>query len=82
MMQIIRRIVAMSKWWYPYTLTPEQEAARVGVDKLPDSYLAGTLIELTNEFLGKLFEGRRKYLDHTKDYCMLFFLIPNTPSEL
>jgi hypothetical protein len=60
----------MSKWWYPYTLTPEQEAEGVGIDRLPDSYAEGAIEELSNEFLQKLFERRRTLLDHTREYCM------------
>jgi hypothetical protein len=65
-----RRVVAMSKWWFPYTLTPEQEAARVGEDKLPEKYPAGAVRALSDSFLADLFEKRRKLLDHKTQYCM------------
>ena len=69
MVKISRRIAAMSKWRYPYTLTPDQEANGVGVERLPATYAENAIVELSNEFLQKLFDGRTKYLDHNKDYC-------------
>ena len=68
--EILRRIVAMSKWWFPYTLTAEQEAAGLGYDKLPESYPEGTERELADGFFGGLFEKRRKYINHETQYCM------------
>jgi len=67
---IIRRIVAMSKWWFPYTLTPEQEAAGVGSNKLPRTYPEGAVSALANEYFGDLFEKRKKYIHHETQYCM------------
>ena len=65
-----RRIVAMSKWWYPYSLTPEQESAGVGEDKLPETYPTGAVRALADSFFADLFEKRKKLLDHETQYCM------------
>lgn len=60
----------MSKWWYPYILTPEQQAAGVGEDKMPGTYPAGAVRGLADSFFANLFEKRKKLLDHETQYCM------------
>jgi hypothetical protein len=72
-----RRIVATSKWWYPYTLTPEQEAAGVGEDKMPETYPAGAVRELADSFFADLFEKRKRLLDHETQYCMFHLPSPS-----
>lgn len=64
----------MSKWWYPYTLTPEQEAAGVGEDKMPETYPAGVVRGLADSFFTDLFEKRKKLLDHETQYCVYHIL--------
>jgi GNAT superfamily N-acetyltransferase len=61
----------MSKWWYPHTLTPEQVAAGVGIDGLPENWPPGTEVGLANEFMGKILETRAKNLNYEKEYCKL-----------
>jgi hypothetical protein len=60
----------MSKWWFPYTLTPEQEAAGVGSDKLPETYPEGAVRDLADSFFADLFEKRKKYINHETQYCL------------
>jgi hypothetical protein len=64
----------MSKWWFPYTLTPEQEAAGVGESKLPKSWPKGAEVDLCNDFFGKIYESRKRLLNHEKDYCEFIIL--------
>ena len=64
----------MSKWWYPYSLTPEQEAAGVGEDKMPETYPARAVRGLADSFFADLFEKRRKLLDHETQYCVYHIL--------
>lgn len=60
----------MSKWWFPFTLTPEQEAAGLGSDTLPETYPEGAARGLADGFFKDLFEKRKEYIDHEKQYCM------------
>lgn len=60
----------MSKWWFPYTLTPEQEAAGLGSDTLPETYPEGAVRGLADDFFRDLFEKRKKCIDHETQYCM------------
>jgi hypothetical protein len=70
------RVAGMAKWHYPYTLTPEQEKEGVGRDRMPESWPEGACVGLCNEFMGKIVEYRKKYLDNEKHYCMLFHSSP------
>ena len=63
----------MSKWWYPYTLTPEQEAAGVGTSRMPETYPERAVRGLADRFFADLLEKRRKYINHETDYCKFLY---------
>lgn len=62
------KLVAFSKWKYPYTLTPEQQAEKEKLD-LGRSYPPGTNEELYKQFFDRLDALKKKYFDEEKDYC-------------
>lgn len=61
-------IIAFSRWYYPYSLTPEQEAAGLGEDKVAEPPPTGAVELLYIEFFTKLFSGRKKWANHSTTY--------------
>jgi len=58
-----RQVLAFTRWYYPYTLTPSEKEAHVGEDIVPSSYTG-----VAKEFWSKLYDGRRANMDNEKDY--------------
>ncbi|KAL8681927.1 MAG: hypothetical protein Q9186_002013 [Xanthomendoza sp. 1 TL-2023] len=73
------KLVALTKWNYPYTLTPEQQAEKEKLD-LGRSYPPGTNEKLYKEFFHRLDALRKKYYDDGKDY-FLHLLIVSPPYQ-
>lgn len=67
-----RAIVAISKWVYPHTLTPEEKEAKENpAPKEP--YPPGYNAALATDFFGRIMAKRSQYIDPEKDYCELPF---------
>lgn len=66
------KLVAFSKWQYPYTLTPEQEVEKetIGQENSPvgDDPPEGYDIKLSDDFFEKTGEKYRKWVDEGRDY--------------
>ncbi|KAL8807160.1 MAG: hypothetical protein Q9182_000842 [Xanthomendoza sp. 2 TL-2023] len=73
------KLVAFSKWNYPYSLTPEQQAERDELD-LGRSYPPGTNVELYEHFFHRLDTLRKKYCRDGKDY-FLHLLVVSPPYQ-
>ena len=70
--------LAFAKWQYPFTLTSEQKAKKVELDRAEESEYQlpeGSNRELCKVFLAALREKKAKWMDESKDYCQSNFAI-------
>ena len=70
--------MGFAKWQYPFTLTPEQKAKKLALDKaeeLEHPLPEGANKELHDVFFGALKEKKAKWMDESRDYCTIESLI-------
>ncbi|RDW75939.1 hypothetical protein BP5796_06760 [Coleophoma crateriformis] len=65
-----KQIVGAARWYFPYTLTEEENKAGVGIDVLEGPEPPGCIKELYQDFFTRLFAYRRKYTDHNDTYVL------------
>ncbi|KAL8668500.1 MAG: hypothetical protein Q9168_006875, partial [Polycauliona sp. 1 TL-2023] len=68
------KLVAFAKWKYPYSLTPDQQAAKDKLD-MGRSYPPGTNEKLYEQFFGRVDTLRKRYLDEEKDYFLHLLIV-------
>ncbi|KAL9597559.1 MAG: hypothetical protein Q9219_005061 [cf. Caloplaca sp. 3 TL-2023] len=68
------KIVAASKWIYPVTLTPEQEAQKEELN-LSRSYPEGTNVELYEGFFKEIDAKRKHYCNNERDYFLHILIV-------
>lgn len=66
--------MGFARWYFPYPLTVEKEAAGVGMDTVSenDPLPAGVNKTMFMDFFSRLFTYRRKYVDHKSCYGKAF----------
>jgi hypothetical protein len=71
---VTSKIAAISHWWFPHVLTPEEEAAAEEAKKAPKPEpIQGTNSKAQEAFKTQLFEMRDKWLKKDDMYCAFSF---------
>ncbi|KAL3418567.1 acetyltransferase [Phlyctema vagabunda] len=65
-----QEVTAFARWYFPYSLTDEEEKAGLGKDNGDEETPPGAIPEFFKDFFTRLFSYRTKYVDHNTTYVL------------